>query len=611
MIMKRFTFIATALIALASCSESEFVGENTSQTSQTEQGTIAFGSYAGAITRADYTGSDAAAKLNNNFVVEGVKWNGSGTQEVVFDHYNVNWQDNTANTTTSNTANWEYVAQTKHAYGPAGAQAIKYWDYAKSQYDFIAYSVGTATPDYTSGVYVNTKVKISEIDVTKMNGVDSNGDNIIDQGAYTLKGTAENLAKCYIADLVTAYRPDDYQKEVDITFRPLSAKVRIGLYETVPGYSVKDVVFYKDNGSGTIVIDTPTEPETWGNAHLYTTGTEVFNTEGTYTVYFPTTGADKAPGKTGYDTDYNKAHLAFAAEASGTSKDKAFGGKLTGSLTAANLAAEEVAEASGNYYLGRSSSAAIYAGAKSNNYYTIVLPNETGAALNLKVDYTLLSTDGSGEVIKVTGATAQVPAVYATWKSGYAYTYLFKISQNTNGLTNPDISVAGLYPVTFDAIVVNDEVDNTQETITTVATPSITTYAKGTVVTENNEYKKGSYIYFLVDNGTTLTASNAKMYKVELEPGAAQTINEASVANAIKNGGSGSPYTVTDANGKKMTITLVGLTIVNVIPATDSPNGNAIPVNGARFNTGFANTYAFEYTDGSGNKYYKIIKVVN
>ncbi len=106
--------------------------------------------------------------------------------------------------------------------------------------------------------------------------------------------------------------------------------------------------------------------------------------------------------------------------------------------------------------------------------------------LNLKVDYTLLSTDGSTETITVTGANAKVPKEYASWKSGYAYTYIFKISQNTNGLTNPSAGPAGLWPITFDAVVMNDEVDGVQETITTVATPSITTYAKGVVVTGNN-----------------------------------------------------------------------------------------------------------------------------
>ncbi len=578
---KQLFFAAMALAMLASCTSDNYLGEDVTPA---KSDAISFGSGLNAVTRADYTGADAAGKLNNNFVVEGVKGNGS-TQTVVFDDYNVNWKTNTANTTTSNTADWEYVGQAKNANSGAAEQTIKYWDYATSQYDFIAYSLGASN---------TTDLTVSAIDASKMNGVDSDSDGKIDQGAYTIKGTAANLAKAYIADMVTAYRdatPSDYQNEVELKFRSLSAKVRVALYETVPGYSVKDVVFYTD--ASTAATD--------GKAHLYTTGTDVFNNAGTYTVYFPTTGSAK---KT--DTDYNKAHVSFAADATdGTAAVKEFG-----ALDYTNKGAdEEVAEAAGKQYLGRSSNAATYAGVSTANYYTVVIPNETGAVLNLKVNYTLVSTDGKGETINVTGASAQVPAVYASWKSGYAYTYIFKISQNTNGYTGPITQPAGLYPITFDAVVTETE-DGVQETITTVATPSITTYAKGVVASANNEYTTSDNIYVIVENGTALTVGdNANLYTVTLETGAAQTINEASVANAIANGGAASPYVVTDANGKKMTVTAAsGLTAVTKIAAADAPDGNAITVNGAKFTPSAAGTYVFEYISGT-SKYYKIIKV--
>ena len=266
-------------------------------------------------------------------------------------------------------------------------------------------------------------------------------------------------------------------------------------------------------------------------------------------------------------------------------------------------------------YIARSSNTATYAGENTTanpHYYTIVIPNETGAVLNLKVDYTLVSTDGNGETIKVTGAKAQVPATYAAWKSGYAYTYIFKISQDTNGLTNPDITgIAGLYPITFDAVVTETE-DGVQETITTVASPSITTYSKGVVATENNEYKTNKNIYVMVAGVTNLSDSNAKMYKITPPAdGAAQTVNEASVANLLANGtNTGGTWTVTDANGKTMSASVVGLSFPGKIAADDAPDGNEITVNCALFNTTIAGTYAFEYNDGT-KKHYKIIKVVN
>lgn len=585
--MKKILFFAAAALTLAACTSDDFVGSNDGPKGM-EKGVISFNSRNAATTRADYTGADAATKLGNNFVVMGMKSDGTiaAADAPVFDHYNVNWVTNTANTTTSNTADWEYVAQTTHAHTGVSAQSIKYWDFAKSQYDFIAYSKGSATAVYDAADYVaGTNVLYTAITPATMT-----------TSAYTVKGRAADLAKVYIADLITVYRDGaaandaagDYQKEVEIKFRSLSAKVRVALYETVPGYSVKDVVFYTDASN----------PATDGEAHLYTTGTEVFNEEGTYTVYYPTIGsANKS------NTDYNKAHIKFTPEStSGTATVKGFG-----ELDLTNKGADkEVAEAAGKVYLGRTSSTATYAGVSGDYYYSVVIPNETGATLNLKVNYKLVSTDGSGETIDVTGATAKVPAEFASWKSGYAYTYIFKISQNTNGVTNPSAGPAGLYPITFDAVVTETE-DGVQETITTVSTPSITTYAKGKVVTANDEYTAGSNIYVMVD-GASLTAANAKLYTVTLEDGAAQTINEASVANAIANGGAASPYVVTDANGKKMTVTdAAGLSIVTEIAAADAPDGNAIAVNAAKF-TGAAGTYAFEYNDGT-SKYYKIIKV--
>ena len=649
--MKKYLFFATALVALASCSSNDYIGEQPPVSSQSESGAILFGPDVNATTRADFDHATSAAKLNNNFVVYGVKSDGTinGTAEVkVFDHYNVNYKVNTKNTTTSNTADWEYVAQDKHALSGASAQTIKYWDYAKSQYDFIAFSKGEATAVYAAGSY-NKDDNVLITAVTPATMTLSTG------GAYTIKGKAANLAKVYIADLKTAYRdgaaPDNYVGTVQFKFRSLSAKVRIALYETVPGYAVKNVIFYSADDTKDGDGDDP--------AHLYTTGTDVFNEEGTYTVYFPTIGSSKVS-----ETDYNKAHLSFDAETSvGTTTDNAFG-------TLHNFAETKEGTEADGHYLGRTSNNATYAGNSEKNYYTVVIPNETGAVLNLKVDYTLVSTDGSGETIQVTGATAKVPKEYAAWKSGYAYTYLFKISQNSNGQTGTGTTPEGLYPITFDAVVVNDEADGTQETITTVSEPSITTYAKGTVVTANNEYTTGSNIYVVVNqNGGNVTLNttpgsvNAKLYTVTLEDGAAQTINEASIANAIANGADGSTTekhvyvvaavssgndvsdkykfvngayvacgasetadgtttyytqnnaptkTVTDANGKEMVVTESSLMFaVSEIAAADSPDGNAITVNGAKFKPADAGTYVFEYTDTSASKkYYKIIKVV-
>ena len=580
--MKKFLYLAAAITVMASCTSDNLVdAPNTAQ--KGESGAIVFGSTFQGMTRADHYGADAAGLLNNNFVVMGMKSDGTiaAADAPVFDHYNVNWATNTANTTTSNSSDWEYVNQTIHAHTGVAAQSIKYWDYAKSQYDFIAYSKGLATAVYDAAAYVpGTNVLFTKI--TPSTKATS---------AYTVKGRAADLAKVYIADLVTAYRdetPSDYNNVVNIKFRSLSAKVRVALYETVPGYSIQvsTVKFYSADDA------TPTTTAT-----LYTKGSDVFNEEGTYTVYYPTTGSTKTT-----DPDYNKAHVAFTpatgtgTTATATNKDF---GELKGSLAAEEFADVEVAEASGKNYLGRSSNTATYAGVYDDNYYTIVIPNETGAVLNLKVDYTLISTDGSGEKINVTGATAVVPAAYATWKSGYAYTYIFKISQNTNGYTGPDTKPSGLYPITFDATVVETE-EGIQETITTVASPSITTYAEGKIVTTNNEYTVGTDIYIsgVAADGTT---SNAiALYVAELT-GTHSSINEATAKLAYEQGKTDTSTDVYDKTEVKLT-QIYGATAVTSVPAVD---GNEYTVNAVKFTPTSAGTYVARYGDDT----FKIIKV--
>ena len=129
----------------------------------------------------------------------------------------------------------------------------------------------------------------------------------------------------------------------------------------------------------------------------------------------------------------------------------------------------------------------------------------------------------TGEIINITGKTAEIPAQYLQWKPNFKYTYLFKITDDE------------LYPITFDAVTIEAE-DGTVEYITTVSEPSITTYAKGSAVTINGEYKAGEKVYAVVEDGSslaTLTASNMKLYTVTTADATNFPITESSVAEAI------------------------------------------------------------------------------
>ncbi len=58
--------------------------------------------------------------------------------QVVIPGYTVNWVSGTAGTTTTNTDDWEYVAQ-------ATGQTIKYWDWDAKAYRYFGYALGRAT----------------------------------------------------------------------------------------------------------------------------------------------------------------------------------------------------------------------------------------------------------------------------------------------------------------------------------------------------------------------------------------------------------------------------------------------------------------------------------
>ena len=138
----------------------------------------------------------------------------------------------------------------------------------------------------------------------------------------------------------------------------------------------------------------------------------------------------------------------------------------------------------------------------SDKGYFTVLPTPsatTATPIIIKCDYTLTAEDLSGETIKVTGATAAIPAAYSKWEPNTRYTYLFKISENTNGTTGGSDDPAGLYPITFNAAV-TEMTDKTEGTTTTFTAPSITTYQKGSV--------EGNTIKYVADKNIDVTVLN-------------------------------------------------------------------------------------------------------
>lgn len=585
--MKKYLFFAASALALASCSSDDFVGDNSGNLHGTTNGEIAFAGETGKITRAgSIKGASAAELLGNKFYVLGTKGtlsNDNPTETKVFDNYQVEWKANTAGTTSDNTNDWRYEGLDFTALNETattgGKQTIKYWDYSQPQYDFIAYSIGKNTLVTDANAISAEKVYGSSIETPK---------EAKNYKSYTLKGSSiTDLQKCYYTDIVTVENAN-YGKPVQFTFKNITAKVRVAFYETVPGYTVSNLEFYTDNT--TTKADLSDEANK--NATLFTTGDHKLTKNGTMDVIYPVVGSnnkDKAA--------YNKAFVNV------TSQDK----EVT------LIALGEVNYGTNNV-LATSAKEATMAGTSTQSYYTPVLPVAEATPLTIRMNYTLTSEDGSGETIKVYGAKAVIPAAYTAWQPNHAYTYIFKISDNTNGTTSTTTDKEGLFPITFDAVV-NDVTENdfTHESITTVSTPSITTYAwdatNSKVVNAYGEgavdqYPVGSNIYFSVTTtGTDKKAetksdldTKGKLYAISGTNAAKAT--EAEVIDALQvRTSAGTENLADNVTGRnELTLTKEDTSLPINIPTEDGRGNNNVTANSvALLSSSTAGTYAYVY----------------
>ena len=597
-INKYMLLVATAISLFAGCADNTYLGDQ-EEAAKGSSGAISFEGGFKAVTRADKTGADAASQLGNRFIINGIKAKNDTPNDVrqtVFQDYTVNWTANTAGTTTTNSSDWEYTGINNAFADPTYEQTVKYWDWSQDYYNFAAYSVGKGN------AMVLQKRPSNEIDddMTDIAAPAANQIYVapfeyqhITGWPYFLRGSREDLLECHITDMATVPQAN-FGDVVELKFRSLAAKVRVGFYETIRGFSIKDVRFY--NSTGTTIDEELTGTVT--DATLF--GTGAFPDNGTYKILFPHVGSANVG-----DPDYNKAHAEHEAIT-------AVNSQTFGTL---DYTSQEHLEPAGNYYLGRSAAAATFAGNAEDDYYTKMLPfEEQTQTLELRVNYTLVSTDITGETITVYGAQAFIPSVFAKWKPNCAYTYIFKISDNQNGWTSTNLTTPrGLFPITFDAVYLNDE-NGEQTTITTVATPSITTYQKGHIYNVQEEYKLPTSsttddddIYAQVVDvasgnvKTDLNGANKSLFYNVSKADA----TEAEVMDALNIRTSGNATTVVGVNG----ITLTPKTIDNNITTIPGVNGD-ITVNAgeaAKLTPDAAGTYAYVYDTGA---YYPVSTVI-
>ena len=489
---KYFFFAALAVGALASCSSDEFMGENNSPGTQS-QGiqAIDFGSGARNMTRS--TGDDIT-KLAGNFMVAATKTVGSSTQKVI-DNYKV-W--NKASNATDNTTNrygWEYVGNDGASDLGEGKisleknQSIKYWDLSASAYHYVA---GSPTKAFkfifgTGNVITGATITGIRAHVSANPKIDANG--------TAIDGDVTPIGAVYVADPIildpngnnTEGSGKNYENAVKFSFTGQQALVRVGIYETIPGYHVTSINFYpydktNDKWSTTASTYHNVILNSLSNANYFLGGT--LNATLTYNW--------NATPKPTYSFTYNDA---------AHSSNSWYGGSFYLSEQEPMLTTSSATKSEMDRFFGTDKE-------MQESGYFPVMPTATGATnspLVLKCDFTLTSDDHSGETIEVKGATAAIPANFSQWEINHAYTYLFKISDKTAGAQGV------LYPIQFDAMIVDGK-NNRDGFITTVSVPSITSYqfaspytnlANDQVSEVGIKYVTNKPIYVTVQNNAT------------------------------------------------------------------------------------------------------------
>ncbi len=560
---KSYLILATAALAFASCASDDYVGNEVIEGENLSTTPVGFGLTVPGQTRAALSGVDAANALNNEFVVFGVKnATGTATAQNTFTNYKVVYTDATAGTTESNTNNWEYVGVAPYSntlVTPSiwesvdTKQTVKYWDYsATNGYTFTAFA--------GKNILATANAKVEKV-TTQAYDYDN---------GYTVTIPANAALKdIYFSDRKEVSKVD-YDKPVVLTFRNFGSKIRVGFYETVPGYKVHIDRFYFDEDASATATPATAPVTTFGQM-------EDNPADGEFVAALQNvnpTAATNQVSVTYYGTGVNINQPKVNAGSGSTYQYTLTLGKGVTQATA----------------LGTSPSTATYADAD----YTLVYPNlDNTNPMLIRCDYTLTSDDNSGETIHVKNARVTVPTQYVQWKSNYAYTYLFKISNNTNGTTgeviDPDTPTGdpeGLYPITFDAVVMEAD-DYAQETTTTVATNSVTSYAK-------DGYAAGKDIYFVnakttgdhsvlpVAGTAEETTENAVVYSL----GASTAISEGEILAKL-----------TGSKIANLTLTAVttGVSTEQYVPSADGTNLDFGANGTLKFTPAAIGNYAYVY----------------
>ncbi len=352
---------------------------------------ITFSCSEDGVTRAEVSLSE----FISDFKVYGINGDISGSgntatftkKNTVFPDYQVWHTENLANTTSTNTANWEYVGTVEGAYG-SEEQTIKYWDEKRDGHYFWA--IGDFSKrggyDYTESTLPDPHV----IEVENITQMDVQDDS-----------------KCLYFTKPKYVPKSKYGQPVTLTFLRYCSRIRVGFYEDITQsggdkrYKVVGVDFYRVNDDGT--FNTNELPTT--NVCLRGNFVNEGKVRLTYT---------NASFKGGDNID-NVTTETVPVE-NGASKYMDFG--------VLNIAGTQ------SGVLPTSSSEALFT-TNNGSQYTKVLPYNNTEGLTLQCD--ILVRNQNESQFTQQNVLASIPAHYTNWQPNQSYTYIFKIVTTPDG----------------------------------------------------------------------------------------------------------------------------------------------------------------------------------
>ncbi len=325
-------------------------------------------------------------------------------------------------------------------------QYLRYWDNASNYTCFYAYAPYTnstatgKTVTYVDGQAVGTSD--DKYVMTIPNGTIKHA-SVEDGEDYSLSEYMYAWTKVEKAN---------YGHDVALNFNRLNAKVNIKFWEDIAGYSVRII----DLNPTYSVSAVPAIKDNTSGKYGYKLG-QIYSENGAKIQFYPEATTPTKPTLMQYEGTTVSTPIKFAAP------------------TAAQIGESRVdaTPSTTTYYaIPKGSIADVLSNTADKMSDAGTLNTDLAlTGLTFHVSYELIST--TGEVITVKDATVFVPTDYTNWKANTHYTYIFKITKNSNGSTDntvdpkpedPEVPTEpSLYPIVFDNCTVVDWEENVSE----------------------------------------------------------------------------------------------------------------------------------------------------